>query len=99
MARPLCRARPIGFAALIALLGLSGCVYEDPRYGGYDYGGVGANYDNGYPYYDDYGYGYRPRPYGYRYYQPRYGYPYRNQHRRHRNDYCDYNSCDWDDDD
>jgi hypothetical protein len=97
MARPLYRARAIGLAALIALLGLSGCVYEDPRYGGYDYGGVGPNYDNGYPY-DDYGYGYRPRPYGYRHYQQPYAYPYRHRH-RHGGDYCRYHECNWDDDD
>jgi hypothetical protein len=82
MARPLSRARPIGFAALIAILGLAGCVYEDPRYGGYDYSGYGygggQSYGNGYPY-NDYSYGYRPRPYGYQYNQP-----YRYQH-RHRN--------------
>jgi hypothetical protein len=88
MARPLCKTRLAAFFTLIALIGLTGCVYEDPRYGGYDYGGVGPNYD--YPYYgNDYRYG---RPYGY---DPRhYGYPYRYQHRRHRNDYCDYNPCD-----
>jgi hypothetical protein len=97
MARPLCRARPIGFAALIALLGLTGCTYDSPGDGGYGYGG-GQYYGNGYPY-NDYSYGYRPRPYGYRYDQPRYGYPYRYQHRRHRSDYCDYNPCGWDDDD
>jgi hypothetical protein len=89
MARPLCRARPIGFAALIALMGLAGCVYEDPRYGSYDYGG-GQYYDNGYPY-NDYSYGYRP--YGYQYNQPS------RYQRRHRNHYCDYNPCGWDDDD
>jgi hypothetical protein len=96
MARPLCRARPTGFAALIALLGLAGCVYDDPRYDGYGYGGYGYGggqyYGNGYPY-NDYSYGYRPRPYGYQYNQP-----YRYQH-RHRNHYCDYNPCGWDDDD
>ena len=92
MARPLCRARPIGFAALIAVFALAGCVYEDPRYGGYDYGG-GQYYGNGYPY-NDYSYGYRPRPY--RYQQP-YAYPYRPRH-RHGGDYCRYQDCNWDGD-
>jgi hypothetical protein len=56
MARPLCRARPTGFAALIALLGLTGCVYERPYgYGGYSDGGQyyggGQYYDGGGQYY------------------------------------------------
>ena len=95
MARPGWRARPIGFAALITLLGLTGCTYYgDPRYGGYDYGGVGPNYDYPYEGYD-YRYG---QPYGYRYDQPHYGYPYRYPYRG-RGDYCYYHRCDWDDDD
>ena len=59
MARPWFRARPISFVALIALLGLTGCVYERPGYGGYSdgggqYYGDGQYYDNGGQYY---GYG------------------------------------------
>jgi hypothetical protein len=81
MARPLC-TRLIGFVALIALLGLSGC-YEDPRDGGYDNGGVRPNYGNGYP--RDYGYRYG-RPYGY------YDTPYRTRYRRDGN-YCYYHDC------
>lgn len=87
MARPLCRARPIGFAALIALLGLGGC-NGDPRNGGYDNGGVGPNYGGDYP--RDYGYRYG-RPYGYPY-----DLPYRTRYRQDGN-YCYYHHCNSDD--
>jgi hypothetical protein len=114
MARPMQISRTIGLAALIALLGLAGCTYERPGYGGYDYGGYGYGdgryYGNDYPegdygYQNDRPYGYRyDRPYGYRYDRP-YGYRYEPQYRqpyryqyRYGGDYCYYHRCNSDDD-
>jgi hypothetical protein len=87
MARALWRARPIGFAALIALLGLTGCVYEPPGYGGYDYGGYsdgggqyygdGQYYDNGGQYYRHGGGGYYGNGYDNSYGYRGYGHGYR----------------------
>lgn len=88
-------ARPVGLAALIALLGLAGCTYEDRGYGGYDYGGTGGYSGDGYP--QGYGNGY-----GYNYNRPYYGDPYQPRYRygnpdRYRGDYCYYHRCRWDD--
>jgi hypothetical protein len=105
----------MGFAALIALLGLTGCVYERPGYGGYGYGygdggqyyGGGQYYDNGGGQYYGDGYGngdgYRYYDYGNRPYGYRYSQPrYGYPYRnqyRHGGDYCRYHRCNWDDND
>jgi hypothetical protein len=71
MARPWFRARPVSFVALIALLGLTGCVYEPPGYGGDGYGGGysdgGGQYYGDGQYYDNGGQydGYGGQSYGY----------------------------------